>query len=441
MFAKIGRRLALLNAVVVVAVIAAAGLVTYLLLLQNLNREADRVLSERVESARESWGDLIDSGSSASGSTGEDHLQGSDREQGDDDDHEARDLLESGDVLLFAVTEDGRLVANARGLSVPGLPDKASINAALGGATDARTVRIADESMRVLSEPVLRGDRTVGVVQAAQSDREHRAELRLVGMTTLAGVALGAIVAIPAGLFLARRAMRPIDAAFARQREFVADASHELRTPLTLIRATAELVQRLPDASPAVKDELKELLSEVDSTNRLVDDLLLLARIDSSEMQLRKALIDLGATVRAAVAPFALIAQAAKLGLELEIASDVIVEADPDRVRQIVRILLDNAIAYTSGPGRVSVEVTRRGNRGVVTVRDTGVGIAANEQRQVFDRFYRAERSRSRSSGGTGLGLAIARALTDAHGGEIGLESSPGHGTSVWFALPLARMA
>ena len=441
MFAKIGRRLALLNAVVVVAVIAAAGLVTYLLLLQNLNREADRVLSERVESARESWGDLIDSGSSASGSTGEDHLQGSDREQGDDDDHEARDLLESGDVLLFAVTEDGRLVANARGLSVPGLPDKASINAALGGATDARTVRIADESMRVLSEPVLRGDRTVGVVQAAQSDREHRAELRLVGMTTLAGVALGAIVAIPAGLFLARWAMRPIDAAFARQREFVADASHELRTPLTLIRATAELVQRLPDASPAVKDELKELLSEVDSTNRLVDDLLLLARIDSSEMQLRKALIDLGATVRAAVAPFAQIAQAAKLGLELEIASDVIVEADPDRVRQIVRILLDNAIAYTSGPGRVSVEVTRRGNRGVVTVRDTGVGIAANEQRQVFDRFYRAERSRSRSSGGTGLGLAIARALTDAHGGEIGLESSPGHGTSVWFALPLARMA
>ncbi len=450
MFASIGRRLALLNAVVVVAVIALVGIATFSLLRQSLDREADQALAERAAVARASWTDLFSSdrppaeASPGPNTTDADRNDdGLDGAKGIEDDHdgkddEAHELVESGDILLFAVDADGRLLANARGLAIPGLPDPTGIAAARAGDIDARSIQFANETIRVYTTPVWLDGRVVGAVQAARSDREHQSELQLIGVMSIFGVGLGAIVAVPAGLFLARRAMRPIDAAFARQRAFVADASHELRTPLTLIRATTELVQRMPDASPAVREELGGVLDEVDATNRLVGNLLLLARLDSDELPLQRELIDLGEVVRAAATLFMPLAETAGLTLTVETASGVHVNADADRVRQVMRILLDNAIAYTPTGGSIRVEVAQRGGRAVVTVRDTGSGIPPAEHAQVFDRFYRADRARSRGTGGSGLGLGIARALIHAHHGEIGLES-PGRGTTVWFALPLAR--
>ena len=446
MFASVGRRLALLNAAVVVAVIALVGIITFSLLRQSLDREADRALAERAAVAHASWSDLFTSGrptATPQPVAGDDDRENDElaREgEADDDgeDDEAHELVESGDTLLFAVDANGRLLANARGLAVPGLPDPAGVAAALAGRVDARGIQIAGETIRVYTTPARSDDRIVGAVQAARSDREHQAELRLVGVMSLAGVGLGAIVAVPVGLFLAHRAMRPIDAAFARQRAFVADASHELRTPLTLIRATTELVQRLPDASPAVREELGGVLEEVDATDRLVGDLLLLARLDSDELPLRRDTLDLGAVIRAAAAPFTPLAEAAGLNLTIETVPGIMVDADADRIRQVVRILLDNAISYTPSGGAIRVVTERRGSRAVVAVSDTGAGIPPAEQAHVFDRFYRADRARSRGTGGAGLGLAIARALVLAHHGEIGLESR-GRGTTVWFALPLAQ--
>jgi two-component system sensor histidine kinase CiaH len=448
MFASVGRRLALLNAVVVVGVIAIVGFATFLLLRQSLDREADQALAERAETTRETWSELFAAGqpvspvTTAPADTGEDAGtpeagDGREREVGE----EAYELLESGDTLLFAVDANGRVLLNARGLPIPGLPDMTSIRAALAGAVDTRQIRIGDEVMRVYSAPVRAEGRILGAVQAARSDREHQAELQLVGTMSLIGIGLGIVFAVPAGLFLAHRAMRPIDAAFARQRAFVADASHELRTPLTLIRATTELVQRMPDATPAVREELAGLVDEVDATDRLVDDLLLLARLDSDEAPLRRQPVDLGAVVRDAASSLTPLAQAAQLSLTVHAPPGLTVDADPDRIRQVVRILLDNAIAYTPAGGKVDVSVERHGSAARVAVRDTGVGIPPSEQRHVFDRFYRADHSRSRATGGTGLGLAIARALVRAHHGEIGLESHPGQGTTVWFSLPLRPAA
>jgi signal transduction histidine kinase len=449
-FTSVGRRLALLNALVVVAVIAVVGGATFLLLQQSLNREADHVLMERAEVAREAWADLFVTGpappdpsqvgESDRGDTGDEDRDDDDEDE-EREDHEARELLESGDVLLFAVDRDGRLLANARGLAVPGLPTAVGIDAALSGEEDARSIQIGEETVRVYTAPVRDDNRVVGAVQAARSEREHQAELRLVGVMSLLGIALGAIVAIPAGLFLARRAMRPIDRAFARQRAFVADASHELRTPLTLIRATTELAQRLPDASPAVREELGVVLDEVDTTGRLIDDLLLLANLDSDQPSLRRALIDLGAVVRTATARFEPLVENAGLSLTVEAPSGILVEVDEDRIRQIVRILLDNAIAHTLAGGSIAVTVERQNARARVVVRDTGVGIAPVDQPHVFDRFYRVDRARSRATGGTGLGLAIARAIVLAHRGAIGLESDPGQGATFWFTLPLEQGA
>jgi signal transduction histidine kinase len=443
-FASVGRRLALLNAVVVVAIIAVVGAVTFALLRQSLDREADRALAERAAIASAAWAEVFENGQPLSDADQIEQRRGDGEDDEREDNGEEEDegpgheLLESGDVLLFGVDGEGRVLANARGTAVTGLPVAASIELALAGAVDARSVAIDGETVRVYSAPVRHDGRILGAVQAARSDREHQAELRLIGLMTLTGIGLGALVAIPAGLFLARRAMRPIDLAFSRQRAFVADASHELRTPLTLIRATTELVQRLPETDAAVRDELSAILAEVDATDRLVDDLLLLARLDSAELPLATAPVDLGETVRVAAQPFVPLAAAGGVVLAVDAAAGVTVAADAGRIKQIVRILLDNAIAYTPAEGSVRVAVERRGARGVVSVSDTGSGIAAADHTAVFERFYRADRARSRKTGGTGLGLAIAKALVLAQHGEIGLESQPGRGTTVWFSLLLS---
>ncbi|MCD6033649.1 MAG: histidine kinase, partial [Thermomicrobiales bacterium] len=307
MFASIGRRLAILNAFVVVAIIAVVGVATFLLLRQTLEREADSVLAERAHAAEQAWADLFEAPASAEVASPMDEAEKESREsehedEEREDDDEGRELLESGDTLLFAVDTQARVLANSRGVSIPGFPHAAGISAALAGAVDTRGIWSGEEPIRVYTAPVREDGRVVGAIQAARSDREHQEELRLVGVMTLLGLAVGAIVAVPAGLFLAGRAMRPIDLAFARQRAFVADASHELRTPLTLIRATTEYVQRLPDASSAVREELGGVLHEIDATSRMVDDLLVLARIDSDELPLRRQVVDLGEIVRESTA-------------------------------------------------------------------------------------------------------------------------------------------
>jgi signal transduction histidine kinase len=444
MFASIGRRLALLNAIVVVAIIALTGAATFLLLRQSLEREADSVLAERARDAATAWANLFAAPAPAAdlavaGRPDEESRESrhEDENEDEEEDHEARELLESGDTLLFAVDDQGRLLANARGIPIPGLPDAAGVRAALAGSVDSRTFRTRDEPIRVYTMPVRADGQVIGAIQAARSDREHQDELGMVGLMTLVGLGLGAVVAVPAGLFLAARAMRPIDLAFARQRAFVADASHELRTPLTLIRATTEYVQRLPEASPAIREELGAVLDEIDATGRMVDDLLVLARIDSDELPLRRQPTDLGDLVRETTAAVAPLAKATGLSLTVAAQQGLLADVDPDRIRQVGRILLDNAIAYTPQDGAVWVSVDRHASQARISVSDTGIGIAAADQERVFDRYFRADRARSRATGGTGLGLAIARALVQAHGGEIGLESEPGRGTTVWFTVPL----
>lgn len=438
-FVSVGRRLALLSAAVVIATIALVGIVTYALLRESLNREADNALAARAHDAEQAWADLFreprSADASGQGGTGE-------RDHEDDDGHEeGRELLGSGDTLLFAVDATGAFLANARGVAIPGFPDPEGVSAALAGEIDARTINAGNQSIRVFTMPVRDGGRILGAVQAARGDWEHQSELRLVGVMSFIGVLLGAIVALPAGLFLAGRAMRPIDLAFARQRAFVADASHEFRTPLTLIRATTEYVQRLPDASPTVREELGGVLEEIDATSRLVDDLLVLARVDSAELPLRGQRTDLGDLARSVTDAVVPLAEGSGLSLSVFAAPGVLADVDPDRIRQVLRILLDNAIAYTPAGGTIQVRVERHDARARVAVVDTGVGIAPEDQARVFDRFYRADRARTRATGGTGLGLAIARALVQAHRGDIGLTSEPGRGTTVWFTLPLAPAA
>ncbi len=434
MFTNIGRRLALLNALVVIAVIALAGLVIYLALRQSLDAEVDEALRLRVEQVARSWED---------GRIAEPVPSVERREEDDEREEHGEEILREGDTIVLVADSAGRVVSNPRGIALAGIPIRPGIERALGGADDRRTVEIAGVgAMRVLTVPVRHDGEVVGAVQALRSLREHQRELELVKWMTLLGVGLGAIVAVPAGLYLAHHAMRPINAAFERQRAFVADASHELRTPLTLIRANAEFALQDPSLPVAeIQHELGVILEEVDRTDRLVDDLLTLARLDAGQLPLRRAPHDLGKLVARAAQGMRPLALERGVVLEVRDADRCRVIVDDDRVIQVVRILVDNAIKHTPSGGRVEIATACAGGQARITVRDTGVGIPPEHVPRVFDRFYRVDTARSRADGGIGLGLAIAKAIVEAHGGRIWLESQVSAGTTVTMILPAEARA
>lgn len=222
-------------------------------------------------------------------------------------------------------------------------------------------------------------------------------------------------------------ANRGLEAALNAQRRFIADASHELRTPLTAIRGNVGLLQRVTDLSPRDREEtLADLSSEVERMSRLVNDLLLLARADAGA-HLQLGPVDLVPVLRAAVREARFLSEGVTVQLE-SVPDEMWVNGDADRLTQVLLILLDNAIKYTPGGGMVTVSAKLDGDRVRIAVRDTGVGISADELPRVFDRFFRGDRARP--TDGAGLGLSIARWIVDEHRGTIRLQSHPNDGTS-----------
>jgi signal transduction histidine kinase len=223
-----------------------------------------------------------------------------------------------------------------------------------------------------------------------------------------------------------------LDDAFARQRAFASDASHELRTPLTAIRGQIEVLARSPEPSQAdIQETEARIAGEISRMDRLVDDLLLLARSDEGSAY-RAETLDPSRLIRDA-------AEGVGVGdRELRIGPVPAgrLQGDPDRLAQLIRNLVRNAVEHTDDRGMVSVSSLAAGGHLRVTVDDDGPGIPAAERELVFERFHRTDSSRARRSGGSGLGLAIARAVVDAHGGRIWAGASPAGGARITFDVP-----
>lgn len=255
-------------------------------------------------------------------------------------------------------------------------------------------------------------------------------QVNAIALHDAAGAATGAML-----VFHDLTRLRELEGA---RQEFVANVSHELRTPLSLIKSAAETLLDGTKADPVALDRLLQIIDRhADRLTLLIDDLLLLAKLDSNRLVLHLQPAPLRAAVQEVFDDLANRAQAREVRLENTIADGLVAKADPDRLRQVLSNLIDNGIKYGRAGGVLTVSAgLLSSGRIEVGVRDDGPGIPREALARVFERFYRVDKARSREQGGTGLGLAIVKHAVQAHGGEVRVESDVGQGAVFYFTLP-----
>lgn len=334
----------------------------------------------------------------------------------------------------------------------PGLPYEPGVTAAATSGKAIQTAEIGQAGpgsrpvpVRILTETVDVPGRGTYTVQIVQDRTTEQQTLQVILIVLVVGGLLVLIVSFGFGTVYARRALVPIResltnqrVALRRQREFAADASHELRTPLTVIRSSVEHLERHRDEPVAtVGDALTDIDDEVRHMTAIVEDLLLLARSDSGAVALEHVPVDLGDV--AADGASAMGKPATDRGVRVEVdPQPAVVAGDPARLRQLVMILVDNAIRHSPADGRVGVAVRVNGSGASLVVEDDGPGIRPEDMPHVFERFYRAPGA---PGGGTGLGLAIAKWIVDRHGGRIEVANRAEGGARFVVDLPATGVA
>jgi two-component system phosphate regulon sensor histidine kinase PhoR len=267
-------------------------------------------------------------------------------------------------------------------------------------------------------------------------------ELRLEGLAPrvlqINGAALNDAAGARTGAVLVFHDLTRVRELEGARQEFVANVSHELRTPLSLIKGAAETLLDGAKADPVALDRLLAIIDRhADRLTLLIDDLLMLAKLESGRLALNLQPCGLRTAVQETLNDLAPRADARAMHLENALPDDLLVLADPDRLSQVLSNLIDNGIKYGRACGVVTVSGRPLGHGRVeVCVRDDGPGIPPEARARVFERFYRVDKARSREQGGTGLGLAIVKHVVLAHGGEVRVESEAGQGAAFFFTLP-----
>lgn len=365
----------------------------------------------------------------------------------DHDDSEIKDDMiadEAFDAMLATIvvwhlSADGQIVSTPNTGTPPFSPNQDSLSAAMAGISDLRTVTLADgQRARVLTYRLQSQQAEVAIqVGRLISEQDRVLHQLLLGLLALAGAC--ALLMSLGSWLLAGRAIRPAQEAWARQQTFVANASHELRAPLTLLRASAEVALRgTPPERADDRELLGDVLQECDHMSLLVEDLLLLSRLDSGRLTLVHERIALADFLADTARQIGRLAEERKITLDVSPSSGAI-WGDPPRMRQVLLILLDNALRHTPAGGTITLAAQEHGGSCQISVADTGCGIAPEHLPHVFERFYRASSDRGESGSGSGLGLSIAHTLLEVQSGHITIESQLGQGTRVLISMPSAR--
>ena len=310
----------------------------------------------------------------------------------------------------------------------------AARDAARAGAVDRNLHAPHDHDARLHAERFTGGSGTP-YIALVTADRVELEDQYASLIETLAAGALAALVLVAAGgWFLVRQSTAPIERSMDRMRRFMADAAHELRTPVTILRTRADLALGQPRDPGRDTALLEAVAGEAGRIGAIVGDLLTLARADAGERPLAQERVFLDDLAADTVNDLHPVAERRGVTVAVGAFEECAVRGDPVPLRQLLRILLDNAIKFTPSGGRVRIDAGLEDGTPTVRVVDTGIGIPADQLPHVFERFYRGEGAR-REGEGAGLGLAIARWITDAHHAEIDIRSSPG-GTEVVVRFP-----
>lgn len=300
-----------------------------------------------------------------------------------------------------------------------------------------------DISLMIASKPIYYKGQFIGQLYAG---KDISFVYQLFHWVLIILVALGVIffgVAIIVSTSMSKKAMVPISGAFSRQREFVADASHELRTPLSVLLSSIDAMEMTiePEKEDFIGKMLSNMRQEVKRMTHLVSDLLTLARSDSNTVELRTETFDFLPYAEKALESVSPLAAAKQITLKMEAPGALMAIGDPQRLSQLLYILIDNAIKYTSNGGEVKLFLSGEGTELGIAVQDTGIGIKKEDYQRIFERFYRSDKSRSRQMGGHGLGLSIAKWIVETHGGTIKVSSEVGRGSTFIVRIPHGHKA
>jgi signal transduction histidine kinase len=313
--------------------------------------------------------------------------------------------------------------------------DIAASAAAIKNGVDLRTITMSnDVRVRLLTYET--GLNVPVVIQVGRqlSDQDRVLDQYLTGLLILGSIA--SLLLALVSWWLAGRSLGPAQKAFDQQQNFVSNASHELRTPLTLMRATAEIGLRAhpPQEQGQV---LQDIINETDYMNHLVDDLLLLSRLDAQRLQLAREVIPVSELVSETIRQMEKLGQDKGITLSMDTVQGNIL-GDRARVRQVLLILLDNALRFTPANGTIHLSSQPSGKFIEIIVSDNGPGIPPEHLPHLFERFYQVRTNASNDSRSNGLGLSIAKALIEAQHGTIHIKSTAGKGTQVHILLPTA---
>lgn len=290
-----------------------------------------------------------------------------------------------------------------------------------------QTWRLVAQAFTVRNEPFV----VVAVTDESVLDRHYVRLAQLFALAALLGVLLLGV----SSYYFAGRAVEPIRASAEGTRRFMTDAAHELRTPVASLRAHADVALQRPGLDPETTDTLRTISTESARLTKLLSDLLTLARVDAGEPTVARESFFLDDVVSDATALMSAAARTKGIALGQGSYEEARVVGDPDLVRQLLAILLDNALKYTPAGGRVTTHVFMKDSRAVVAVEDNGPGIEEAALPHVFERFYRSDEAR-RTAVGAGLGLSIARWIVLAHGAELRVASWRGQGTRIEASFP-----
>jgi heavy metal sensor kinase len=347
--------------------------------------------------------------------------------------------------------------------------------------TSFETLQIKNSKypIRMVTYPIVENDEVANILQIGTSLQTVQETLHKLLLTLLFGIPASLTLASFGGWFMARKSLSPVNDittaarmitarnldrrievanqndevgrlaetfnemisrlnnSFRQINQFSSDVSHELRTPLTIMRGEMEVALRSQRTAEEYREVMASSLEEVERMSLMVEELLLLSKVEHGELRLNISEVPLHRLLENAYNHATVLARGKNIHITAQNREDVYVRGDEMRLRQLLLNLVDNAVKYSPDGGTVGLSLGKDREYAYISVKDTGIGISKGEHDKIFERFYRVDKSRSREIGGTGLGLAISKCIAEAHGGKIHILSETGKGSIFTVTLPL----